>query len=401
MADDLLARRTKSLSPSYRLFYDEPLRPVRGEGAWLYEEDGKACLDAYNNVVPAGHCHPRIVAAVAEQTARLNTHTRYLHETILHYAEALLATFPAVLNRATFTCTGSEANDLAIRIARYVTGGSGIIVTANAYHGVSAATAEISPSLGEAMKLGAHVRTVPAPAPGVEFTKAVQDAIADLKRHGIKPALLVVDTIFSSDGVYADPPGFLAPAVEAIREAGGLFLADEVQPGFGRTGAAMWGFTRHGLVPDMVSLGKPMGNGYPAAGLISQSRVIDAFGKNIRYFNTFGGNPVAMAAALATLRVIQDEKLMENAATVGAYLKAGLAARDSVKEVRGAGLFIGAALADGALASRVVNNMRARGVLISAAGPAGNVLKIRPPLVFTTAQADILLTALDGALADG
>ncbi len=401
MADDLLARRNKILSPSYRLFYDEPLRPVRGEGAWLYEEDGKACLDAYNNVVPAGHCHPRIVAAVAEQSAKLNTHTRYLHETILEYAEALLETFPSELNRATFTCTGSEANDLAIRIARYVTGGSGIIVTENAYHGVSAATAEISPSLGEAVPLGAHVRTVPAPAASVDFTAAVQGAIADLKRHGIKPALLVVDTIFSSDGVYADPPGFLTGAVEAIREAGGLFLADEVQPGFGRTGAAMWGFARHALVPDMVSLGKPMGNGYPAAGLVAQSRVIDQFGKNIRYFNTFGGNPVAMAAALATLRVIQDEKLMENAATVGAYLKAGLSARGPVKDVRGAGLFIGAELTDDAQATWVMNNMRARGVLISSAGPAGNVLKIRPPLVFTQAQADILLTALDGALADG
>ncbi len=401
MADDLLARRTKILSPSYRLFYDEPLRPVRGEGVWLYEENGKACLDAYNNVVPAGHCHPRIVAAVAEQSAKLNTHTRYLHQIILDYAEALLATFPNELNRATFTCTGSEANDLAIRIARYVTGGSGIIVTANAYHGVTSATADISPSLGEAVPLGAHVRTVPAPAPGVDFTAAVQGAIEDLTRHGIKPALLVVDTIFSSDGVYAGPPGFLAGAVEAIRAAGGLFLADEVQPGFGRTGSAMWGFARHGLVPDMVSMGKPMGNGYPAAGLAAQSRVIDQFGKNIRYFNTFGGNPVAMAAALATLRVIQEEKLMQNAAATGAYLLAGLQARPRIQAVRGAGLFIGAELADAALAGWVVNSMRARGVLISASGPANNVLKIRPPLVFTQEHADILLTALDGALADG
>ncbi len=401
MPETLLARRRESLSPSYRLFYDEPLRPVRGEGVWLYEENGKTCLDAYNNVVPAGHCHPRIVAAMAEQSAKLNTHTRYLHQTILDYAEALLATFPAMLNRATFTCTGSEANDLAIRIARYVTGGSGIIVTANAYHGVSLATAEISPSLGEAMPLGPHVRTVPAPAPGVDFAASVRAAIRDLQRHGIKPALLVVDTIFSSDGVFADPPGFLAPAVEAIREAGGLFLADEVQPGFGRTGSAMWGFARHGLVPDMVSLGKPMGNGYPAAGLVAQGRVIDEFGKNIRYFNTFGGNPVAMAAALATLRVIQGEKLMENAAATGTYLLDQLKTRPRLRAVRGAGLFIGAELAEGELANQVVNNMRARGVLISASGPAGNVLKIRPPLVFTQTHAEILLAALDGALADG
>ncbi|GAN81828.1 aspartate aminotransferase family protein [Acidocella aminolytica] len=401
MSETLLARRRESLSPSYRLFYDEPLRPVRGKGVWLYEEDGTACLDAYNNVVPAGHCHPRIVAAVAAQTAQLNTHTRYLHQTILDYAEALLATFPAALNRATFTCTGSEANDLAIRVARHVTGGTGIIVTENAYHGVTLATAEISPSLGAKMPLGAHVRTVPAPAEGMDFSAAVRAAIKDLQRHGIKPALLVVDTIFSSDGVFADPPGFLATAAEAIHEAGGLFLADEVQPGFGRTGSAMWGFARHELMPDMVSLGKPMGNGYPAAGLVAQSHVIDAFGQNIRYFNTFGGNPVAMAAALETLRVIQEEKLMENAATTGAYLMAGLKARHQVQAVRGDGLFIGAELADGALASRVVNHMRAHGVLISASGPAGNVLKIRPPLVFTPAHADILFSALDGALADG
>ncbi|MGE4482580.1 aspartate aminotransferase family protein [Acidocella sp.] len=401
MVDSLLARRRESLSPSYRLFYDDPLRPVRGEGVYLFEANGKACLDAYNNVVPAGHCHPRIVAAVAEQSAKLNTHTRYLHQTILDYADALLATFPVGLNRATFTCTGSEANDLAIRLARYVTGGTGIIVTENAYHGVSAATADISPSLGEAAPLGSHVRTVPAPTPGVDFTVGVDSAIKDLQRHGIKPALLVVDTIFSSDGVFADPPGFLAPAVETIHKAGGLFLADEVQPGFGRTGHTMWGFSRHGLVPDMVSLGKPMGNGYPAAGLVTQSHIIDEFGKNIRYFNTFGGNPVAMAAALETLRVIQDEKLMDNASTTGVYLMAELRARPSIQAVRGAGLFIGAELTDGALAARVVNNMRARGVLISSAGPAGNVLKIRPPLIFNREHADILLTALDGALADG
>jgi len=398
MDSDLIAKRKALLAPSYRLFYDDPVHPVRGEGAYLFGADGKRYLDAYNNVVPAGHCHPRIVEAVAKQTATLNTHTRYLHEGILDYAEALLATFPKPLGQVTFTCTGSEANDLAIRIARYVTGGTGIIVTENAYHGVTATVAEISPSLGPSMPLGPHVRTVPAPGEGVDFAAGVRAAIADLLRHGIKPALLVVDTIFSSDGVVADPPGFLAPAVAAMHEAGGLFLADEVQPGFGRTGAAMWGFMRHGVAPDLVSLGKPMGNGYPVAGLVARPEVIAEFGAKIRYFNTFGGNPVAMAAARATLAVIQDEKLMENAAATGAYLAAGLAAYG---QLRGAGLFIGLELPGAALAARVVNGMRRRGVLISASGPGNNVLKIRPPLVFGRAEADLLLGALQESLADG
>ncbi len=398
MDSDLIAKRKALLAPSYRLFYDDPVHPVRGEGAYLFGADGKRYLDAYNNVVPAGHCHPRIVEAVAKQTATLNTHTRYLHEGILDYAEALLATFPKPLGQVTFTCTGSEANDLAIRIARYVTGGTGIIVTENAYHGVTATVAEISPSLGPSMPLGPHVRTVPAPGVGVDFAAGVRAAIADLLRHGIKPALLVVDTIFSSDGVVADPPDFLAPAVAAMHEAGGLFLADEVQPGFGRTGAAMWGFMRHGVAPDLVSLGKPMGNGYPVAGLVARPEVIAEFGAKIRYFNTFGGNPVAMAAARATLAVIQDERLMENAAATGAYLAAGLAAHG---RVRGAGLFIGLELPGAALAARVVNGMRRRGVLISASGPGNNVLKIRPPLVFGRTEADLLLAALQESLADG
>ena len=395
----LLARRARVLGPGYRLFYEEPVHLVRGEGVWLFGADGRRYLDGYNNVVPAGHCHPRIAAAIAEQSALLCTHTRYLHEGILDYAEALTATFPAALSQVTFTCTGSEANDLAIRIARHVTGGSGIIVTQNAYHGVSAAVAGISPSLGAGVPLGPHVRAVPAPAAGVDFAAGVAAAIADLTRHGIKPALLVVDTIFSSDGVFAGPAGFLRPAAAAIRAAGGLFLADEVQAGFGRTGEAMWGFMRHDVVPDMVSLGKPMGNGYPVAGLVCRPEVMAEFGEKIRYFNTFGGNPVAMAAAMATLGVIREERLMENAASTGAYLREKLNGRHpAIRAVRGAGLFIGAELTGGALAGRVVNAMRAKGVLISASGPRGDVLKIRPPLVFAPEHADMLLRVLDEAL---
>lgn len=418
LSDDdaaLVSRRARALGPAYRLFYETPVHLVRGEGVWLYDRAEEAYLDTYNNVACVGHCHPRVVEAMAKQAATLASHTRYLHEGIVDYAERLLSTFPAELGHVMFTCTGSEANDLALRIAREHTGGTGVIVTENAYHGVTARLAELSPSLGPGVPLGAHVRTVPPPDParfGADvaggFAAAVQGAIDDLSRHGIRPAALLADTIFSSDGVFADPAGFLTPAVAAIRAAGGIFIADEVQPGFARTGAAMWGFQRHGLVPDMVSLGKPMGNGYPVAGLVLRPEVAAAFGAKARYFNTFGGNAVAAATASAVLDVIEEEGLLENARATGAYLAGGLrdlAARHGcIGRVRGAGLFLGAdierdGVADAALAARVVNGLREARVLISATGAAGNVLKIRPPLVFTREHADIFLDRIGRVLA--
>jgi 4-aminobutyrate aminotransferase-like enzyme len=313
-----------------------------------------------------------------------------------------------------FTCTGSEANDLAVRLAQSHTGGTGFIVTETAYHGVTLAVAGMSPSLGPGVALGEHVRTVPAPDaarmggdPGPAFAAAVQGAIDDLLRHGIRPAGLIVDTVFSSDGVFTDPAGFLAPAVAAIRAAGGVFIADEVQPGFGRTGDAMWGFQRHAVLPDMVSLGKPMGNGYPVAGLVLRPGVIAEFGARARYFNTFGGNAVAAATAAAVLDVVQGEALQDNARQTGALLKAGLQdlarRHPCLGEVRGAGLFLGVEIlrggdplaADAGLALRIVNGLCHEGVLISATGPRGNVLKIRPPLVFSLDHAALLLDRLD------
>ena len=252
-----------------------------------------------------------------------------------------------------FTCTGSEANDLAVRIARHVTGGTGIIVTELAYHGLTSAVAEFSPSLGEHVALGPHVRTVPAPdsyrqnpANAAErFGGHVRGAIADLKRHGIKPALFIADAIFSSDGIFAEPAGFLKPAVDAIHEAGGLYVADEVQPGFGRTGDAMWGFERHGVEPDIATIGKPMGNGYPIAGIVARPNILEEFGRQARYFNTFGGNPVAAAAGMAVLETIRDEDLQRNAAEVGLHLRRALAELAErfaqIGDVRGAGFFIG------------------------------------------------------------
>jgi 4-aminobutyrate aminotransferase-like enzyme len=259
---------------------------------------------------------------------------------------------------------------------------------------------------------------VPAPDPvrlgdpevGKTFAAHVEAAIADLARHGVRTAALIVDTIFSSDGVYADPAGFLAPAVDAVRRAGGVFIADEVQPGFGRMGDAMWGFQRHGVVPDLVILGKPMGNGIPIAGLVAKPEVLQDFALRARYFNTFGGNPVSCAAALAVLEVIEEEQLMANAKKVGHYMKAGMEALakqfPAIGAVRGAGFFMGADLVSGpesptpdpALATRIVNGLRKRHILIGASGPEGHVLKIRPPLPFSIENADFFLNAMEATL---
>jgi 4-aminobutyrate aminotransferase-like enzyme/Ser/Thr protein kinase RdoA (MazF antagonist) len=416
----LLERRARVLGPAYRLFYERPVHFVRAQGVRLYDENGAAYLDVYNNVPCVGHCHPRVVEAMSRQAATLNTHTRYLHDTVLTYAERLLATFPQPLSNAMFTCTGSEAVDLALRIARVFTRGTGIIVTECAYHGVTAAAAEVSPSLGARVPLGTHVRTVRAPDvyrsngsdPGEQFAADVQAAIDDLLRHGIQPAALLFDTIFSSDGVLPHPAGFIAKAVAAIRAAGGIFIADEVQPGFARTGTAMWGFQRHGAIPDLAVLGKPMGNGMPIAGVIASPQILEEFSARARYFNTFGGNPVSCAAALAVLDVIADEQLMANALDVGKYIEAGLqslALRDErIGDIRGAGLFIGVDLVkdratrepDPQTSLALVNRLREKHVLISACGRLGQVLKVRPPLPFSREDADEFLSKIGAALAE-
>ena len=415
----MIERRQRLLGPAYRLFYEEPLHLVRGEGVWLIDSQGDRYLDAYNNVVSVGHCHPRVVDAIVRQAGRLNTHTRYLHETILDYSERLLATFPAELGHVMFTCTGSEANDLALRVAKSFTGASGVIVTEHAYHGVTEAISQLSPSLGAGVPRGPHVRLVPAPDSfrgevediGKAFTAHVTQAIADLQDKGFGVAAMFCDTMFTSDGGFADPAGFLRGAAEAVRQAGGLFVADEVQPGFGRTGTQFWGFARHGLVPDLVTLGKPMGNGHPVAAMVARPELLEEFGRKARYFNTFGGNPVSCAAALATLEVIEQDKLQAGALDVGAFMIEGLRQMmrryPVIGDVRGAGLSISVELVEdgtgkepaAALAAKIVNEMRRRRTLISATGPHGNILKIRPPLVFTRAHAGILLDTLDAVLA--
>lgn len=414
----MIERRQAMLGPSYRLFYENPLHLVRGEGVWLYDPNGNAYLDTYNNVPSVGHCHPRVVGAIAEQAAVLNTHTRYLDEKILDYSEKLLASFPQELNRVMYCCTGSEAVDLAMRLASYYTGGTGIIITENAYHGTTAAAAAISPALGPNMPLGTHVITVPAPDGyhadgkdvGETFAEDVSRAIAFMQRHGIKPAAFIADSIFSTDGIFAEPAGFLKKTLEVVHAAGALYIADEVQPGFGRTGSHMWGFMRHGIVPDIAVMGKPMGNGLPIAAAVMKGEVQERFGRDIRYFNTFGANHVSIAAADAVLDIIRDEDLMGNALSTGNYMLEGMRKLqqtfDCIGDVRGAGLFLGLEFVkdresrdpDGARSLAVVNRMRERRVLISAAGIHGNTLKIRPPLPFGREHADIFLNTLEDVL---
>ena len=419
----LVERRDRLLGPAYRLFYRNPIEVSRGSGVILYDSEGRDYLDAYNNVVSVGHAHPRVVDAVSRQMSILCTHTRYIQHGILSYAEQLLGTFTGRIGatgHAMFTCTGSEANDLALRIAEHYTGNLGVIVTAEAYHGNSHRTAGISPALGENSPLGQWVRTIPTPDSyritedclPQWFADQVALQIADLKRHGQGVAAFIVDSLFSSDGIYSEPTTLLGPAIEVVRKEGGVFIADEVQCGFARTGDAMWGYQRHGVDPDIVTMGKPMGNGFPVAGITVAPEVVACFGHDIRYFNTFGGNTVAIAAAKATLDVIQAEGLLQNSRIVGAELKKQLQVLtgryECVGDVRGQGLYLGVEIVqsrhtktpDTRRATAIVNGLRERRVLISATGVQANILKIRPPLVFSLSDVDRLMEELRAVIAE-
>jgi 4-aminobutyrate aminotransferase-like enzyme len=418
----LVERRERLLGPAYRLFYARPLEVVRGHGTRLYDAEGREYLDAYNNVVPVGHAHQAVVEAIAEQASTLVTNTRYLHPAILDYAEQLLPTFGGRLaaeGHLMCTCTGSESNDLATRIAKHRTRHEGIIVTAEAYHGNSDLTASYSPSLGDQSPLGAWVRRVPAPDSyrqdpaglGRWLADRVAEQIADLERHGNGLAAFICDSLFSSDGIYAQPTDLLGPVAAVVHQAGGLMIADEVQSGFARSGERFWGYQRHGADPDIVTMGKPMGNGFPVAGVAVVNDVVADFGRDTRYFNTFGGNTMAVAAAQATFDVIRNQELLTNSYSVGAVIREGLvklAERfEPIGDIRGAGLYLGVEIVSDreskaphrSLAAAIVNGLRERRVLISATGFAGNTLKIRPPLVFSAEDAGWLLEALDDTLA--
>jgi len=419
--DELRVRRRRVLGSALSsLTYDRPLHLVRGEGARMYDPGGRAYLDCYNNVPVVGHSHPRVVAAIARQAATLNTNTRYLHRTVVDLAERLVATMPPGLDTVMFVNSGSEANDLAWRLATTVTGGSAGIVTDWAYHGVSAAIADLSPEEWPRGTRPLHVATIPPPdtyrLPDVEgpnwperSAARLDQAIADLAARGHRPAAVYTDGAFTSDGILAPPPAYLRELVRRTRAAGALFVADEVQAGHGRMGDGLWSFEAAGIVPDIVTLGKPMGNGHPVAAVITRSDVVDRFAAETEFFSTFGGNPVACAAAMTVLDVIEDERLVANAATIGKLIRAGIRAiadrHPAIGDVRGRGLMIGVELVedrvartpDAALAVRVQNGMRERGVLVGTTARAGNVLKIRPPLVVDRDDAALLLAVLEEA----
>lgn len=283
---DMISRREKWMGGAYRLFYRKPVNLVRGKGQYLWDAEGNKYLDMYNNVAGIGHCHPAVVEAVTEQMKLLNTHTRYLHERIIDYSEDLLAMMPEEIDKIMFMCTGSEANDLALRVAQEYTGGTGIIVSREAYHGTSALTSGCSPALGSEQPLLPNVRLIDTPdyyrhgGTPEEFTAwysgEMQKKINELAAAGYKLSCFLADSIFSSDGVHPNPVGFLKAAIDVVHKNGGVFIADEVQPGFARTGDAFWGFARHGIIPDMVTIGKPMGNGIPISGLAAKHEVLEA-----------------------------------------------------------------------------------------------------------------------------
>lgn len=412
----LVARRTV-LGPCYRLFYQKPLHLVKGKGTRLFDADGTEYLDMYNNIPSIGHSNPVITEAVTKQLQLINTHTRYVHENILDYAEELLATMPDELQNIMFMCSGSEANDLAVRCAKLYSGGEGIIVTSEAYHGNTDLISGLSPSIGKDVAMSPTMRMIPSPDTyrlgtddiGEWMCAEISKQIANMRRHGIAFAGVLFDSIFSSDGVIPGKPGFLKPVIDLVHKEGGVYIADEVQPGFCRTGDAFWGFQRHGIVPDIVTMGKPMANGIACSGMAIKPEILDAFAKNNPYFNTFAGNPVAMAAAEAVLHYLKDNNMLEHVSTIGAALRAGIS--EVAKEfpilgdVRGAGLFTGVDLVvpgttepDRANAVRLIETLRENKVLISLCGPAGNVLKIRPPLVFDENDLDFFLDALRTSL---
>jgi 4-aminobutyrate aminotransferase-like enzyme len=418
----LLERRFRVLGRNSPLFYEKPLQLVRGEGVWVYDADGKRYLDAYNNVPHVGHCHPRVVEALCKQARRLNSHTRYLDETVVNYAERLLSTFHPTLERVFFTCTGSESNELAMRIARECTGHQGIISTAYAYHGNTAAVAQISSVFTPASKRGPFVRNVPVIDPYRErngrsdeqladaYVQDLQRAIDDFAQSGVKLAAVLFCTALSSEGLPEVPRTYFPKVAKAVRAAGGLVIADEVQAGFGRFGSHMWGHDLHEMVPDIVTMGKPMGNGHPLAGVVTTADLMDRFTSENMYFNTFGGNEVSSAVGLAVLDVLKDERLLENAQRVGSHVLAGMRALQKkhpiIGDVRGNGMFFAVEMVTdrqtrepaGARTKAVVNAMRERGVLISRIGLGDNILKIRPPMVFSIENADLLLTTLDSVL---
>jgi 4-aminobutyrate aminotransferase-like enzyme/Ser/Thr protein kinase RdoA (MazF antagonist) len=405
------------------LTYSTPLHLVRGRGAWLEDVDGRWYLDAYNNVPVVGHAHPRVSTAIAEQARELNTNLRYLHPAAIELAERLLGTMPegSGLDTVLFVNSGSEATDLAWRIAMAASGNTGGLVTEHAYHGVTTASTALSPEEWRGGWRPDHVEPFTPPDPArfgggtgdataSRMAAAVAEAIERLAARRHRPAALFLDTAYTSDGILAPSVAYHAEVARLAREAGASIVADEVQAGYGRSGEHLWSFVAVGLEPDVVTLGKPMGNGHPVAAVIARRCDVDALGATAEFFSTFGGNPVAMAAGLAVLDVIRDEDLVAHAAEMGARLRAGLEGlrgrHPRVGAVRGRGALMGVGLlsdrgdeaAEPELAARVLDAVRDRGVLIGSTGPRDDVLKVRPPLVLGPDDVDRIVDALDEAL---
>ncbi len=413
---DLLARRAAVLGPNMPTFYTKPLHLVRGQGVHVWDADGRQYLDCYNNVPHVGHCHPKVVDAVASQAATLNTHTRYLHEGIVTYAERLTAKFDHDLDQLIMVCTGSEANDIAIRMAHAVTGKVGIISTDNTYHGNTHLVTQLSSRKPPIGGYAPFVKRVPSPdtlrplggslaAQGQAFAASVQDAIDALVAEGHGFAGFMFCPVFANEGLHDLDPAFLQPVAQVVRKAGGLLLCDEVQPGFGRCGSHWWGHDRMNIAPDVVTLGKPMGNGHPVAAVVTRPDVMAAFRNAFGYFNTFGGNPVSCAAASAVLDIIEDEGLVENAFQSGRALTENLASLNHpvVASVRGTGLFVALEVErDGVpatdVAATIVEGMKDAGVLMGRTGRHGNTLKFRPPLPFSKDHAAQVAQTLDTVL---
>ncbi|MCP5154067.1 MAG: aspartate aminotransferase family protein [Ectothiorhodospiraceae bacterium] len=421
-ASTLKARRDAVLGAGTPLFYDEPVTIVRGRGVELWDDAGRRYVDMYNNVPCVGHAHPRVVAAMQAQAGTLNVHSRYLHEGIVDYAERLVAKHHDGIEAVVFTCTGTEANEVALMMARAATGGRGIICTDAAYHGNSAEVGKLTRVDAGRNQSGAEVRSIPfpqryRPLPGASSDAAltglyldrVQAAIDAFAADGVPFAGMLVCSILANEGLPDIPVDFMPRAAEMVRAAGGVFIADEVQSGFCRTGT-WWGYHRTGFAPDIVSMGKPMGNGLPLAGAAASRAIVDAFRRDHRYFNTFASSPLQAAVGAAVLDVLDDEALADNAERVGALLRDRLRALQAryprMGDVRGHGLFCGvewvsdpdARTPDRDGAAWVVNRLKERGFLISNAGALGNVLKIRPPLVFEASHAEEFLGAFEAVL---
>lgn len=417
----IVTDRARLLGPNVSTFYEDPLHIVKGEGVWLWDAEGRRYLDCYNNVPHVGHCNPRVVEAICRQAATLNTHTRYLHNGILDYVEKLTGTMDVSLDCAIMTCTGSEANDIALRMAEGITGKRGIIATDATYHGntslVSQLGSSVPPSVG--FGLDKFFRFVEAPDSyrtpdpnGAKFADLVAEQISEHEHSGAGFAALLICPYFLNEGFPDNPDGWLKPVAEVVRKAGGLLICDEVQSGFGRTGTHMWAHEKMGVVPDVVTLGKPMANGHPVGGVVTRAEILATFRKGYRYFNTFGGNPVSCAAAMAVLEEIEDKNLIENARNVGAYarnrMKRLQQKHTCIGDVRGSGLIFGAEMvldhdtkmpATG-FTDRVINAMRQRGIIHSKLGRHKNTLKIRPPMPFSQDNADLLFDTLDEVLSE-